>query len=114
MLSITKNCETPIKQTPRKAEETLEFRMIKTRETFHFNPPLSIEGSCKIVLITLEVYNSNMNITTDNNRFELYTFIFDVFSFEDLNGELEDIVSFSKISNEQLQDEEIAPSIISA
>ena len=41
--SITKNCETLIKQTNRKAEETLEFKMIKPRETFHFNPPIHIK-----------------------------------------------------------------------
>ena len=35
LLSITKNCETLIEQTHRKAEETLEFKMIKPRETFH-------------------------------------------------------------------------------
>ena len=45
LLSITKNCETLIKQTQKKAEETLKFKMIKPRETFHFNPPISIEGS---------------------------------------------------------------------
>ena len=40
LLSITKNCETLIKQTHRKAEETLEFKMNKPKETFHFNPPI--------------------------------------------------------------------------
>ena len=40
LLSITKNCEILIKQTHRKPEETLEFKMIKPRETFHFNPPI--------------------------------------------------------------------------
>ena len=34
LLSLTKNCETPIKQTHRKAEETLEFEIIKPREAF--------------------------------------------------------------------------------
>ena len=38
-LSIAKNCETLIEQTHTKAEETLEFKLIKPRETFHFNPP---------------------------------------------------------------------------
>ena len=41
--SLTKNCETPIKRTHRKAEEILEFKMTKPRETFHFNPPIQIE-----------------------------------------------------------------------
>ena len=36
-LSTAKNCETLIEQTHRKAEETLEFKLIKPRETFRFN-----------------------------------------------------------------------------
>ena len=40
LLSITINCETLIEQTYRKAEETLEFKMIKPRKTFHFKPPI--------------------------------------------------------------------------
>ena len=44
LLSITKICETLIKQTHRKAEETLEFKMIKPRETFHFKPPIQVKG----------------------------------------------------------------------
>ena len=40
LLSSTNNCEMLIKQTPRKTEETLEFIMIKPRETFHFKPPI--------------------------------------------------------------------------
>ena len=44
LLSITKNCETLIKQTHRKAEETLEFKMIKPRETIHFKPPIQSQG----------------------------------------------------------------------
>ena len=37
LTSITKNCETLIDQTHRKPEETLEFKMNKSKETFHFN-----------------------------------------------------------------------------
>ena len=44
LLSITKNCETLIEQTHRKAEETLEFKMTKSREIFHFTPSIQIEG----------------------------------------------------------------------
>ena len=40
LLSITKNCEMLIKQTNRKPEETLEFKMTKPREIFHFTPPI--------------------------------------------------------------------------
>ena len=34
LLSISKNCETLIKQTHRKAQEILEFKLIKARERF--------------------------------------------------------------------------------
>ena len=44
LLSLTKNCETLIEQTQRKAEETLEFKPTKPRETFNFNPVISIKG----------------------------------------------------------------------
>ena len=43
LLSITKNCETLIEQTHRKAEETLEFKMNKSREIFHFSPPIQVK-----------------------------------------------------------------------
>ena len=41
LLSITKNCEKLVEQTRRKPEEILEFKMLKPRETFHFNPPIN-------------------------------------------------------------------------
>ena len=44
LLSITKNGETFIAQTHRKAEEVLEFKMTKPRETFHSRPFLQIKG----------------------------------------------------------------------
>ena len=37
--------ETLIEQTHGKAKETLDFKMIEPRETFHFNPPVLVEGS---------------------------------------------------------------------
>ena len=45
LLLITKNCETLIKQTHTKPEETLEYKLTKARETFHFLRPISIHGS---------------------------------------------------------------------
>ena len=63
LLSITKNCETIIKQTNRKPEETLEFKMIKPNETFHFKPPTQVKGDWMLGLVNLEVYNSIFNIT---------------------------------------------------
>ena len=43
LLSITENCKTLIKQPHRKAEETLEFKMIQSKQKFHFKPPIPIE-----------------------------------------------------------------------
>ena len=71
LLSITKNCETLNKQTHRKADETLEYKMNKSKETFHFKPKIPIEGSWMIGLTDLELYNSTFNITEENNKFEL-------------------------------------------
>ena len=73
LLSKTKKFETLIEQTHRKAEETLEFKLPESREPFHFDPPISIDGSCMLGLISLEVYNSIFNITEKNIKFELYT-----------------------------------------
>ena len=69
LLSITKNCETLIEQTHRKPEETLEFKMIKPRKSFHFKPPIQIKGDWMIGLVVLEVYNSIFNITEENIKF---------------------------------------------
>ena len=74
LLSITKNCETLIEQTHTKPQETLEFKMIKPRETFHFQPPIQIHGDWMIGLTNLEMYNSIFNITEENNKFDLYKF----------------------------------------
>ena len=74
LLSITKKCETLIEQTHRKAEETLEIKMIKPKETFHFKSPIQIKGDGMIGLTDLEVYNSIFNITEENNKIELYKF----------------------------------------
>ena len=48
--------------------------MVKTRETFHFNPPVQIEGDSILGLTSPEVYNSIFNITEEINKFELYKF----------------------------------------
>ena len=112
LLSITKNCETLIKHTHRKAEETLEFKMIKPRETFHFKPPIQIQGDWMIGLTNLEVYNSIFNITEENNKFELYRDTSAKFGFLELKDELEDDLNISHITNEHLDDELLGPRII--
>ena len=70
LLLITKNCELLIEQTHRKAEETLQFKMIKTRETFHFKPPIQVKSDWMIGLTDLKFYNSIFNITQENNKFQ--------------------------------------------
>ena len=114
LLSITKNCQTPVQQAHRKPEETLEFKMLKPREIFHFNPPIHTKGDWMLGLIDLEVYNSIFNTTKKNNKFELYTDTFDEFSFEELKDELEEIRNIPIITDEHLQHETLAPHIIEA
>ena len=74
LISITKNYETLIEQTHRKAEETLEFKLTKSRETFNFNPPVEVKEDWMIGLTSLEVYNSTFNITEENNKLKLHKF----------------------------------------
>ena len=113
--SITKNCETLIKQTHTKPQETLEFKMIKPRETFHFNPPIQIKGDWMIGLVDLEVYNSIFNITEENNKFELYKFPDEKsggISYIKVRDEIGRDLGISDITATDLQDDVIGPIII--
>ena len=112
LLSITKNCEKLVEQTHRKPEETLEFKMLKPREIFHFTPPIHTKGDWMLGLIDLEIYNSIYNITKENNKFELYTDTFNEFSFEELKDEVEEILNIPEITDDHLEDKTIAPLII--
>ena len=111
LLSITKNSQTIIEQTHRKPEKTLEFKVTKPKETFHFKPPISIEGEWMLGLVDLEVYNSIFNITEENNKFELYRDS-DEFGFLELKDELGEILDIPHITNEHLDDEILGPRII--
>ena len=111
LLSITKNCETLVKQTHRKPEETLEFKMLKSREIFHFNPPIQTKEDWMLGLIDLEVYNSVFNITKENNKFELYADTFDEFSFEELKDDVEEVLNVPEITDSHLEDETLFPLI---
>ena len=112
LLLKTKNCETLLEQTHRKAEETLEFKKIKRRETFHFKPPIQVKGDWMIGLTDLEVYTSIFNITKENIEFEIYRYSSNKFGFLELNVELEEILNISHTSQQHLQDEIIGPRII--
>ena len=113
-LSIAKNCGTLIHQTHTKLEKTLNFNLIKPRETFHFNPPILIEGSWMIGLTILEVYNSIFNIT-ENNKFELHKFTdskIGGISYEKVWDDNEKDLGITDIIATDLQDYIIGPIII--
>ena len=115
LLSFTKNCETLIKQTHTKPQETVEFKMIKQRQTFHFKPPIQVKGDWMIGLTDLEVYNSIFNITEKNNKFELYKFPDDkigCLTYTKIRDEVERDLVISDITDAGLQDDIIAPIII--
>ena len=113
LLSITKNCEMLIEKIQRKAEETLELKMIKPRETFYFNPPIQIEGDWMIGLTRLNVYNSIKNITEKSKKFEQYTDSFDNdISFTELKDKVAEVLGLSDISTEHLEHEIYGPKII--
>ena len=65
-------------------------------------------------LIYLQVSNSISNINKTNKKFELYTDIFDEFSFTELKYEHEEILSISDSTPYHLQHEKIGPRIIEA
>ena len=115
LLSITKNCETLIEQTHRKAEETLEFKMNKSTETFHFSQPIQVKGDWMLGLVNLEVYNSIFNITEENNKFKLYKFPDEKLggvTYEKVRNEIEKDLDIEDITPEDLQDDIIGPIII--
>ena len=115
LLSITKNCATIIEQTHTKPGETLEFKMTKPREKFHFTPPIQTEGDWMIGLVDLEVYNSIFNITEENNKFQLYKFPDEKsggISYIKVRDEIERDLDISDITAADLQDDIIAPIII--
>ena len=109
LLSITKNCGALIEQTHTKPQETLEYKMNKPRETFHFKPTIQIQGSWMIGLTSLEVLSSIFNLTEENNKFEVYRDSSNKFGFLELKDELEEIPNIPHIPQEHLQDEIIGP-----
>ena len=114
LLSITKTCETLIDQTHRKAEETLEFKMIKSKDIFQFKLSVQVKGDWMLGLVDLEVYNSIFNITEENNKFELCKFPDEKFggvSYTKVTHEIGKDLGISEITAD-LRDDIIAPIII--
>ena len=62
-----------------------------------------------VALTILVVYSFLFNLTEDNTKFKFYLDTFDEFSFEELKGELKEIVNSPKISHKHLQDEILGP-----
>ena len=112
LLSITTNCEMLSEQTHRKAEETLEITLTKSREIFLFNPPISIEDSWMLGLVSLELYQSIFNITQENTEFELFTHDSDDdFSFVELKDKVAEVLGLADITAEELEHEIHGPDL---
>ena len=89
--------------------------MNKSRETFHFKPPIQIKGDWMIGLTDLEVYNSIFNITEENNKFEHYKFPDEKaggVTYKKVRDEIEKDLDIEDITAEDLQDDIIGPIII--
>ena len=73
LLLIKKHTDTLIEQTKTKAQETLEFKMIKQMQTFSFNPSINLveEGKWLLGVSSLECTNSVFSITNENNSFSI-------------------------------------------
>ena len=73
LLLIKKHTDTLIEQTKTKPQETLEFKMIRSKQTFSFNPPTNLveEGKWLLGVTSLECTNSVFNITIENNSFSI-------------------------------------------
>ena len=67
-----------------------------------------------IKLMSLEVYNSIFSLTDENNKFKLHPDNFDEFPFQEIKGELDEILCFSNFSRSHLQHEKKGPRIIQA
>ena len=89
--------------------------MIKPRETFHFKPPIQVKGDWMLGLIELEVYNSIFNITEQNNKLDVYKYPDEKIgglTYTKVRDEIERDLDISDITDEDLQDDIIAPNII--
>ena len=109
------NCEKLIDQTHTRPEETLEFKMIKPRETIHFNPPAEVKEDWMIGLTDLEVYISLFNIKRENNKLELYKNPDEKnggVSYENVRDEIKKDFDISDITDVEIQDDIIGPIII--
>ena len=91
----------------------MDFKLTKSKETFHFNPPVEVKEDRMIGLITLEVYNSIFIITEENNKFELYAgYLDDEFPYIQLRDKVAEVLGLSDISPEEQNHEKHGPNNI--
>ena len=75
LLLIKKQTDTLIEQTKTKPQETLEFKMNKQKQTFSFNPPITLleEDKWLLAVTSFETTNSVYDITDENKSFRIIT-----------------------------------------
>ena len=73
LLLIKKLTDTLIEQTKTKPQETLEFKMIRSKQIIAFNPPVNLleEGKWLLGLSSLDCTNSVFSISDENNSFSI-------------------------------------------
>ena len=73
LLLIKKHTQTLIEQTKTKPQETLEIKMIQSKQTFWFNPLIKLleEDKWLLAVSSFECTNSVFNITDENNSFSI-------------------------------------------
>ena len=72
LLEMVKKLDQIEQNTHTKPQETLEFKMTKPKETFHFDKDLIIPEKWLLGLVNLQVYNTVYNITDRNNKLSHY------------------------------------------
>ena len=84
---ITKNCETLIEQTNEKPQESLEFKLTKSKEIFSLNPSfiLDLHSEWMVGLMSLEVYHSILNSFEENQNSNFLQVSLTLMNFHMLN-----------------------------
>ena len=74
---IKKKTDVLVEDTKTSYQETLQFKMNLSKETFSFNVPLSLEESNLVLALTLlEFSNFIFNITKENSKFHSLLIVF--------------------------------------
>ena len=96
LVLIKKRTDILIQQTKTKPQETLEYKMVRSKQTFSFNPPINLvaEGKWLLGVTSLECRKCVFSITNENNSFSIiipghYQNKSDEKTFNELNNLLE-------------------------